>query len=94
MLGQSPSNDVRVGGGPDVRTTRLRPERPQLPSPPLGRRGHVTASQKNQSNGRQTRVAEDLRHATEADGQFSETLEIRPEVLLKNREFFLHEADV
>jgi hypothetical protein len=39
-------------------------------------------------------VAEDLRHATEADGQLSETLEIRPEVLLKNREFFLHEADV
>jgi hypothetical protein len=39
-------------------------------------------------------VAEDLRHATEADGQFSETLEIQPEVLLKNREFFLHEADV
>jgi hypothetical protein len=39
-------------------------------------------------------VAGDLRHASEADGQFSETLEIRPEVLLKNGEFFLLEADV
>jgi hypothetical protein len=54
----------------------------------------VTASQKDQRNPRQARVAEDVKHATEADGQLSETFEIRPEVLLKNREFVLQYADV
>jgi hypothetical protein len=54
----------------------------------------VTARQKDQSNGRETMVAEDVRHATETDGPLSVTLEIRPEILLKDREFFLRDAGV
>jgi hypothetical protein len=33
-------------------------------------------------------------HATEPEGQHRETLEIWPEVLLKNRAFFLQEGGV
>jgi hypothetical protein len=52
----------------------------------------MTARQQYQGHRGQARVGRDVRHARDTDGPPSKTLEIRPEALLKNREFFLQNA--